>query len=73
MPYAAQPTRHLVCTLQRHPTGGYTPTVHPVGTMAPVPTPWAVTFPTTTDALRWVRNRYGTLSVELVTGRRPAA
>ena len=73
MSYAAQPTGTLVCTLQPHPTGGYTPTVHPVGTTAPAPTPWAVTFPTTTDALRWVRHRYGTLSVELVTGRRPAA
>jgi hypothetical protein len=66
-------SRGLVCTVQAHGAGGYVATVHPVGTPAPWPTPWAVTFPTPADALRWVRNRYGTLSVELVTTPRPAA
>jgi hypothetical protein len=63
----------LLCTVQPHASGGFTPIVHHPGTPAPNPSPWALTFPTAPDAVRWAQNHYGVVQVTVITLADPAA
>jgi hypothetical protein len=62
-----------VCTVRRHPLGGYTPVLHLAGTVAPTPTETCISLPTTLQATQYARNHYGTLPVLVEEEhRRPA-
>lgn len=63
----------MVCTVQPHPTGGFTPIAHLDGAPVPAPGAWAVTFPTAAEAVRWAKNHYGVHRVTVVSSSKPAA
>lgn len=53
-----QPMNPLACTVQPHPRGGYTPTLHVSGADAPAPADLAVTLPTVHEAIRYALHQY---------------
>lgn len=49
-----------VCTVRRHPEGGYSPVLHLSDHATPPPDPEAISLPTVDDAQRYARDHYGT-------------
>ena len=52
-----------MCTVRRHPDGGWTPVLHPAALPAPDPAPHAMSFPDVSSATRYARNHYGSLHI----------
>lgn len=51
----------VMCTIRRHPTGGFTPVLHVSTRPAPAPTETCISLPTTARATQYARNHYGAL------------
>ena len=49
-----------MCTVRRHPTGGFTPVLHLPEATPPDPTPGSISLPTPDEAVQYARNHYGT-------------
>ncbi len=52
-----------MCTVRRHPTGGFTPVLHVSGRPAPAVTETGISLPTVARAAQYARNHYGTVPV----------
>ncbi len=52
-----------MCTVRRHPLGGYTPVLHLSNTAAPSPTETCLSLPTTAQATQHARDHYGIVPV----------
>lgn len=60
-----QPMNPLACTVQPHPRGGYTPTLHVFGAAVPAPADLAVTLPSVHEAIRYAMRQYGVSNVQV--------
>lgn len=56
---------HPICTIRRHPEGGFTPVLHLSGQRPPEASSHELSMPTPADVERYARNHYGTLVVLL--------
>lgn len=71
------PFSEPVCTVRRHPDGGYTPVLHLSDQAPPAADPDGISMPSPADAQRYARDHYGTLCNlvhdECATSRAPSA
>jgi hypothetical protein len=61
--FATPDSAIAVCTVRRHPEGGYSPVLHLSNTTAPTPTDTCISLPTPAEAAQYARNHYGTMPV----------
>ncbi|MGN6576175.1 MAG: hypothetical protein ACTHKG_10830 [Nocardioides sp.] len=54
-----------MCTIKRHPEGGWTPVLHMTGTEGPTPHADAISFPDVLSAIQWAHNHYGTVPLAI--------
>lgn len=60
--FPSAPT-HPVCSVRRHPDGGFTPVLHLSDRPAPEATRHGVALPTIAEAVRYARGHYATFAV----------
>jgi hypothetical protein len=49
-----------MCTVRRHPIGGYTPVLHLSNAPAPAPSVGTISFPRIAQARQYARDHFGT-------------
>ena len=54
-----------MCTIKRHPEGGWTPVLHMTGTEGPTPHADAISFPDVLSAIQWAHSHYGTVPLAI--------
>lgn len=54
-----------VCTIRRHPEGGYTPVLHLSQRPVPQPRRDDISLPTPEDVARYARNHFGTVAFRI--------
>lgn len=57
---SASNSSHPVCTVRRHPDGGFTPVLHLSDQPVPSASADELSMPTPEDVIRYARNHYGT-------------
>lgn len=71
--FRSQPAApHAVCTVRRHPEGGYTPVLHMSNQTPPAASVYELSLPSLDDCARYARNNYGTLVVQIADECRSA-
>lgn len=63
--FIEHPHTVTMCTVRRHPEGGWTPVLHMTGTAGPEPHADAISFPDVLTAVRWARNHYGSMPLAI--------
>ena len=63
--FIERPHTTTMCTIKRHPEGGWTAVLHLTGTEAPAPRPDAITLPDVLSAIQWARNHYGPMPLAI--------
>lgn len=63
--FRSSPEPHPVCTICRHPEGGFTPVLHLSNRMAPEVSRHEISLPTPGDVERYARNHYGAVPIRL--------
>lgn len=56
---------HPMCTIRRHPEGGYAAVLHLSDRDAPEVSPHELSMPTPSDVERYARNHYGAVFIRL--------
>lgn len=54
---------HPVCSVRRHPLGGFAPVLHLSNQPAPATSPHCASLPTVDEVMRYVRTHHGLLVV----------
>ena len=63
--FIEQPHTVPMCTIKRHPEGGWTPLLHMTGSESPEPRPDAISLPDVLSAIQWARNHYGSVPLAI--------
>ncbi len=73
--FSSTPEPHPVCTISRHPEGGFTPVLHLSNRAAPEVSRHGISLPTPADVKRYARSHYGAVPIRLPdeSGRTSAA
>lgn len=56
---------HPVCTVRRHPDGGFAPVLHLSDQPCPSVSPHCASLPSVGDVMRYVRTHHGLLAVRV--------
>lgn len=62
-----------MCTILRHPEGGYTPVLHPSSCPVPQAHPMAISFPDLPRAVQYARDHFGAFLLSVAEECRRAA
>jgi hypothetical protein len=54
-----------MCTIKRHPEGGWTPVLHMTGTESPSARADAISLPDVLSAIQWAHRHYGTVPLAI--------
>ena len=63
--FIEHPHTVTMCTVRRHPEGGWTPVLHVTGTAGPEPHTDAISLPDVLTAVRWARNHSGSMPLAI--------
>ena len=66
-------TSIAMCTIRRHPAGGFTPVLHLSDVPPPAPTESCISLPTVALAVQYARNQYGVFPVAVAEECSPHA
>lgn len=71
--FRSQPAApHAVCTVRRHPEGGYAAVLHMSNQAPPAASSFEISLPSLEDVARYARNHYGLLTVQVADECRPS-
>lgn len=63
--FIEHPHTQTMCTIRRHPEGGWTPVLHLTGTPGPEPHADAISFPDVLTTICWAHDHYGTMPLSI--------